>query len=183
MPWRPLPSASRLIPTFSVDSAWTFERDARWFGRALRQTLEPRLLYVNTPYRDQSGLPNFDAAGKDFNFDSIYSDNAFSGVDRVSDAHQVTAGAVSRLIDPGTGIEALRLGLVQRFLFTDQRVTPDGQPFTRRFSDLLLLGSIGLIPNWTRESSVQYSPDMRRAVRTIASARYSPGPFRTLNAT
>ena len=29
---------------------------------ALRQTLEPRLLYVNTPFRDQARLPNFDAA-------------------------------------------------------------------------------------------------------------------------
>ncbi len=43
--------ATRVIPTLSVDSAWTLERDARWFGRNVRQTLEPRLLYVNTPYR------------------------------------------------------------------------------------------------------------------------------------
>lgn len=176
-------SASRLIPTLSIDSAWVFERDTRWFGKALRQTLEPRLLYVNTPFRDQSALPNFDAAGKDFNFDSIYADNVFSGIDRVSDAHQVTAGVTSRLLDPATGVEAMRLGLVQRFLFKDQRVTPDGQPFTRRFSDLLLLGSTSLVPHWTLETSVQYSPDIRRVVRSIASARYSPGPFRTLNAT
>ena len=176
-------NASRVIPTFSLDSAWVLERDTRWFGKALRQTLEPRLLYINTPYRDQSGLPNFDAAGRDFNFDSIYTDNAFSGIDRVSDAHQLTAGVTTRLLDPGTGVEAMRLGLVQRFLFKDQRVTPDGQPFTRRFSDLLLLGSTSLVPNWTLETSVQYSPDIRRAVRSLASARYSPGPFRTLNAT
>ena len=176
-------NASRVIPTFSLDSAWVLERDTRWFGKALRQTLEPRLLYINTPYRDQSGLPNFDAAGRDFNFDSIYTDNAFSGIDRVSDAHQLTAGVTTRLLDPGTGVEAMRLGLVQRFLFKDQRVTPDGQPFTRRFSDLLLLGSTSLVPHWTLETSVQYSPDIRRAVRSLASARYSPGPFRTLNAT
>ena len=176
-------NATRVIPSFSLDSAWVFERDTRWFGKALRQTLEPRLLYVNTPYRDQSGLPNFDAAGKDFNFDSIYTDNAFSGVDRVSDAHQLTTGVTTRLLDPATGVEAMRLGLVQRFLFKDQRVTPDGQPFTRRFSDLLLLGSTSLVPQWTLESSVQYSPDTRRVVRSLASARFSPGPFRTLNAT
>ena len=176
-------SVSRVIPSFSLDSTWVFERDTRWFGQAMRQTLEPRVLYVNTPFRDQAGLPNFDAAAKDFNFDSIYTDNAFSGVDRVSDAHQLTAGVTTRVLDPMTGAEALRLGAVQRILFRDQRITPDGQPFTQRFSDVLLLASTSLVKNWTLDASVQYSPDIGRTARSIVGARYSPGPFRTVNAT
>ena len=176
-------NGSRIIPTLSLDSAWVFERDTRFFGKSLRQTLEPRLLYVNTPYRDQSGLPNFDAYAKDFNFDSIFSDNAFSGVDRVSDAHQVTAGVTTRFIDPETGAERLRLGLAQRYLLRDQRVTPDGEPLTRRLSDLLLLGSTTVIPAWSLDASVQYSPDSNRVTRSIVSARYSPGPYRTISAT
>jgi LPS-assembly protein len=172
-----------VIPTLSVDSAWVFERDTRWFGRDVRQTLEPRLLYVNTPFRDQTLLPNFDSAGKDFNFETIYTENAFSGVDRVSDAHQLTAGVTTRLLDPDTGAEAVRLGVVQRVLFRDQRITPEGTPFTQRFSDILLLGSSNLIPKWHLDGTVQYNPDTRRAVRSIVSARYSPGPFRTINAT
>jgi LPS-assembly protein len=175
--------ASRVIPTLSLDSAWLLERDARWFGKDTRQTLEPRLLYVSTPYRDQAGLPNFDAAGKDFNFDSVYSENAFSGVDRVSDAHQFTAGVTTRLFDAASGAETLRLGLVQRYLFRDQRVTPDGIAFTRRFSDLLLLGSTTAVPHWNLEASVQYSPESSRTERSVVSARYSPGPFRTVGAT
>ncbi|HEY9238956.1 MAG TPA: LPS assembly protein LptD, partial [Burkholderiaceae bacterium] len=174
---------ARVIPTLSVDSAWVFERDTRIFGTAVRQTLEPRLLYVNTPYRDQSRLPNFDAYAKDFNFDSIFTDSAFSGVDRVSDAHQVTAGVTSRFIDPETGAERLRLGLAQRYLLRDQLVTPDGQPLTQRFSDLLLLGSTTVIPNWTLDASLQYSPDSDRVSRSVVGVRYSPGPYRTLSAT
>ncbi len=174
---------SRLIPTLSLDSAWIFERETRFFGQAVRQTLEPRLLYVNTSFRDQTGLPNFDASAKDFNFDSIFTENAFSGVDRVSDAHQLTAGVTTRVVDPETGAERLRLGVAQRYLLRDQLVTPDGQPLTRRFSDLLLLGSTTLIPAWTLEASVQYSPDNNRVTRSIVSARYSPGPFRTVIAT
>jgi LPS-assembly protein len=176
-------TAARVIPTFSLDSAWVFERDSHWFGRELRQTLEPRLLYVNTPFRDQTLLPNFDAAGKDFNFESIYTENAFSGVDRVSDAHQLTAGVTTRLLDPATGAEAARVGIVQRYLFRDQRITPEGTPFTQRFSDLLLLGSTALASRWNFDGSVQYNPDTRRVVRSIVGMRYSPGPFRTVNAT
>jgi LPS-assembly protein len=176
-------NGSRIIPTLSLDSAWVFERDTTFFGKALRQTLEPRLLYVNTPYRDQSGLPNFDAYAKDFNFDSIFTDNAFSGVDRVSDAHQVTAGVTTRLIDPESGAERLRLGVAQRYLLRDQLVTPDAQPLTQRFSDLLLLASTTVIPSWTLDSSVQYSPDSNRVTRSLVSARYSPGPYRTISTT
>ena len=176
-------SLSRVIPSFSIDSAWVFERDTRWFGQSVRQTLEPRVLYVNTPFRDQAGLPNFDAAAKDFNFESMFTDNAFSGVDRVSDAHQLTAGVTTRVLDPQTGAEALRLGLAQRYLFRDQRITFDAAPLTQRFSDVLVLGSTSLVKHWTLDASAQYSPDIGRAVRSVVSARYSPGPFRTVNAT
>ncbi len=187
--------ASRAIPTFSLDTAWQFERDAQWRGRALRQTLEPRLLYVNTPYREQRGLPNFDSAGKDFNFESIYTENAFSGVDRVSDANQLTAGVTTRLLDADSGEELLRLGIAQRYLFRDQLITPQpdlsrfdpalapqGPPLTQKLSDMLLLASTSVIPRWTLDASVQYSPENERVARSILGARYSPGPFRTVNA-
>ncbi|MGE5115051.1 MAG: LPS-assembly protein LptD, partial [Betaproteobacteria bacterium] len=128
-------------------------------------------------------LPNFDAAGRDFNFESIYADNQFVGVDRVSDANQITAGVTTRLLDPATGAELLRLGAVQRYLLREQRVTPEGTTLGKRFSDVLLLGSTSLVPSWTLDTSLQYSPEIDRTVRSIIGARYSPGPFRTLAAT
>jgi len=176
-------SASRVVPTFSIDQGWLFERKTEYFGRALLQTLEPRLFYVRTPFRDQLGLPNFDAAAKDFNFDSIYTDNSFSGVDRVSDAHQLTLGVSSRLTSLRDGSELLRLGVVQRVLFRDQRITPDGTANTQRLSDLLLLGSAHLSPRWWADGAIQYNSDLNRTVRSVMSLRYSPGPFRTINAT
>jgi LPS-assembly protein len=183
------PTARRVIPSFSVDAGMAFERETQAFGRTLQQTLEPRLLYVNTPYRQQSQLPNYDSAAKDFNFVSIYTDNAFSGVDRVSDSHQFTAGVTTRLVDQASGAEALRLGLVQRVLLRDQRVapqadgTPDGPPLEQRFSDALLLGSTSVLPGWTLDGAVQYSPDLSRSVRSILGARYSPAPYRTVGVT
>ena len=179
----------RTIPTFSIDAGMEFERSDVAFGRALRQTLEPRLLYVNTPTRAQSHLPNYDAAAKDFNFVSVYGENTFSGVDRVSDAHQITAGVTTRLVDEATGGEALRLGLVQRYLIRPQQVTPqpdgtpDGEPLTQRFSDVLLLGSTNVLPHWTIDAAVQYGAEIQRSVRSILGVRYSPGRFRTVSTT
>ncbi len=184
---RALARDTRVIPSFSIDAGFELERSAQVFGRALQQTLEPRLFYVNTPYRAQSDLPNYDSAGKDFNFVSIYTDNNFTGVDRVSDSHQITAGLTTRLVDVATGAEALRLGIVQRYLLRTQRVTPQadgtpgGEPLAQRLSDVLLLGSTSVFPGWGLGASVQYSPEIGRSVRSVVSASYSPGAFRTVS--
>ena len=174
-------NATRFIPTVSVDSAWTFERDALMFGRAVRQTLEPRLFYANTPRRQQNDLPNFDSAVKDVNFDSIYTASAFSGVDRVSDSHLLTAGVTSRILDPQTGAEALRVGIAQRFFFRDQEVTANSLPVNQRFSDVLVAGSATLVPQWSAEASAQYNSDTRRVERSLVGLRYSPGLYRTVS--
>ena len=127
----PKSRASRAVPTLSLDGGMQFERAALWGARRLTQTLEPRVLYVNTPYRAQDSLPLFDTAAKDFNTISVFSDNAFAGVDRVSDAHQITAGVTTRLIDTANGNEALRLGIAQRYRLREQRITPDGVPLAQ----------------------------------------------------
>jgi LPS-assembly protein len=175
--------ASRTIPTFSVDTGAVFERDSHWFGRLQRQTLEPRLFYVNTAFREQATLPNFDSAPIDFNTISVYTENAFSGIDRVSDGHQITAGATTRWLDADTGAESLRLGIAQRYLLRDQRVTPDGLPLTQRWSDVLLDGSTSLVPNWRFDAALQYGAENSRPVRSILGVRYLPAPFHALSAT
>jgi LPS-assembly protein len=126
-------------------------------------------------------MPNFDAAPKDFNFDSIYTDNPFSGVDRVSDLHALSAGVTSRWVGATSGEEILRLGAVQRFLFRDQLVTPDGQPVTQRFSDLLLAAAAHLDEKWWADSTLEFNPETNRSVRSVLRARYSPGPFKTMS--
>jgi LPS-assembly protein len=176
-------SASRVIPTFSLGGGAEFERPTAWLGRPLRQTLEPRLLYVNTPYVDQSTYPNFDSAVKDYSFASIYSENVFSGIDRVSDTNAVTAGVTTRLLDASSGVELLQLGIVQRYLFNDQLVTDSGITEPKGFSDVLLRGSTRVLQPWNLEGYLRYSPSVDRVVRTILGAQYAPGPFRTLNLT
>jgi hypothetical protein len=88
----PIRSAARL-PIFSVDSGMTFERSSNWFGRDYTQTLEPRLFYLNIPYKNQDDIPIFDTALADFNFAQIFADNQFSGWDRINNANQLTTAA------------------------------------------------------------------------------------------
>ncbi|MGR4868556.1 LPS-assembly protein LptD [Variovorax sp. LARHSF232] len=176
-------SANRVLPTFSLDSGLIFERDASFFGRAFTQTLEPRAFYTYTPFKDQNQLPIYDTAQNDFNFATIYTENVFSGNDRIADNNMATVGVTSRLIDPDTGAEAARVGIAQRIRFKDQLVTLPGQaPVTDRFSDILLGGSINWTPQWSMDGTVQYNPDTQRSNRITLGARYQPGPYRSIAA-
>jgi LPS-assembly protein len=176
-------AASRVVPTFSLDSGLVFERDTRLFGRDLRQTLEPRAFYVNTPYRDQSLLPNYDSGANDFNLATIYSENVFVGNDRISDSNLLTLGVTSRYLNPETGAEVLRIGVAQRLRFTDQNVSlPGDAPVVDRISDLLLGGSVNWDPRWSLNATVQFNPTTEQSVRSTLSARYNPSGYRTVTA-
>ena len=183
----PLPdgtaSASRVLPTFSLDTGLQFERSTSLLGRSLTQTLEPRAFYVYTPYRDQSRLPNYDSGENSFNFASVFTENAFVGDDRIADANLLTLGTASRLLDPATGAEAARFEVAQRLRFADQRVTlPGGQPISERLSDVLVGTSINWDPRWRFGSTVQYNPKTSQFDRSSFGARYSPGNYRTVSA-
>lgn len=174
--------ATRNVPTFSLDGGLVFERDASYLDRRFRQTLEPRLFYVNTPYVEQNYLPNYDSGVTDFNFASIYAENAFVGNDRIADNDLLTAGLSSRLLDSDNGAEIARVGIAQRFRLADQRVTlPGGTPASKGISDILLGAGLLVDPRWYLDSTVQYNPATEKSVRSTVSARYNPGHYRVLN--
>jgi LPS-assembly protein len=177
-------SASRSVPSYSIDSGLIFERAASYFGRSFTQTLEPRAFYTYTPYRDQSSLPIYDSGANDFNFATLFSDNAFTGNDRISDNNLLTFGLTSRLLEPASGAEIVRLNYAQRLRFKDQRVTlPGGAADTSRLSDMLFGATINWSSRWQSDATVQYNPDIRRSQRSTLSARYTPSNYRVLSAT
>ena len=174
---------SRVVPTFSLDSGLVFEREASFFGRTLLQTLEPRAFYVYTPFRDQTLLPNYDSGANDFNFSTIYTENAYVGNDRISDNNLLTLGLTTRFLDPKTGSELARFGVAQRFRFNDQNVTlPGGVPEVAGFSDILLGTTLNWIPRWTFDSTVQFNPRTQESTRMTIGGRYSPGNYRVISA-
>jgi LPS-assembly protein len=182
-------SASRVLPTASLDTGMVFERSASYLGRNFTQTLEPRAFFTWTPNRDQSRLPNYDSAANDFNLASIYNENVFGGNDRISDTRALTLGASSRLLDPATGAEVVRVGLAQRYLLRDQTVVlpnatglAGGDPVTERFSDVLLAARVQWSPRWSTDANVQFRPSDQRSVRTTLSGRYTPSNYRVLSA-
>lgn len=175
------PDDTRELPIYSVDSAVTFERQARIRGRDFIQTLEPRLYYVYIPFRDQSQLPNFDTALADFNLAQIFTENQFVGGDRINDANQLTAAVTSRFIDPRDGNEQLRLTMGQRYYFSPQQVTLDSSPRSFDRSDLLFGITGRLNRRWVTDMGLQYSANEDRVERSNVAFRFQPDAGRVAN--
>jgi LPS-assembly protein len=176
-------SADSTVPTFSVDAGLVFERESGWQGRDLVQTLEPRIFYVRTPFHNQSVLPNYDTAASDFNFASIFAENAYVGHDKISDNDLLTFGLTTRFIEAETGEQRARFGLAQRYRFEEQLVTinPATAPALAGWSDVLLGASVNLSRQWAVDTTVQYNPSTDQSSRSTLGARYTPAPYRVLN--
>jgi LPS-assembly protein len=173
---------SRVLPTFSLDSGLVFERPGSLFGRAVTQTLEPRLFYVRTPYKDQSAFPNFDSAEAGFSFAQIFNENHFIGSDRIADANQATLALVSRYIE-SNGAERLRLALGQRFYFSEQRVLLNAASAGNHArSDVLLAAAGRIADDWNFDSAIQYNASAGSVFSSNYGVQWQPGQKRVVNA-
>ena len=170
------------IPISSLDAGLVFERDASAYGQSFVQTLEPRAYYVYVPYKDQSKAPVFDTAIDDYNFAQLYSTNRYLGNDRIGDANQVTLGLTSRLLDPATGAERLRVSVGERFYFQDQRVTLTEAPRSASSSDVLIGAEGRLSDAWALGGLMQYNFDLSQTERLDLGFRYTPAPGKAFNA-
>ena len=129
---------SRTLPTFSADSGMYLERNVTIADTPLVHTLEPRLFYLYVPYTNQNGYSNsntpnqtntnvlnpvFDSALYDFQYNTMFRENSFSGNDRIQDANQITTALTSRLMDDKAGLERLKLNVGEIIYFRDRLVS------------------------------------------------------------
>ncbi|MDR2875901.1 MAG: LPS-assembly protein LptD [Methylobacillus sp.] len=175
-------SDSRTVPIFSLDSGMYFDRDFRVGKNSYTQTLEPRIFYVYIPYTDQSRLPIFDTGLADLSMDTLFTENQFTGQDRINDANQVTMAFTSRLIDSRTGIQRLAATVGQRFYFSNRKVgLPGADTVINNSSDIVAAVTARLRTHWNIDAAWQYNTDIDRTTKANLGTRYNPEPGKTLN--
>lgn len=175
-------NAQRALPIASLDSGLFFERDVQVRGSNYVQTLEPRLYYLYVPYRNQDSLPVFDSADADFGFSQIFSENLYSGQDRIPNANQLTFAVTSRMIRQQSGAELGRASLGTRFYFENQRVILPGED--KRSGEVadVLGGFSGRVLHDTQlDLYAQYNPRDSRLERATFGVRYQPGNAQALS--
>ena len=157
----------RQVPIYSLDTSLIFDRKLNNYS--FYQTLEPRLYYVKIPYRDQSDIPIFDSVESDFNLAQIFTENLFTGQDRINDVNQLTAAVSSRIYSSLNGYDIFKFIIAQRFYFEDQNVTLDlSDSYTRTSnrSDILAGFSGNLLERMSLDLITQYNIEENRWERT-----------------
>ena len=154
------------VPIFSIDSGLFFERELQIKDTAYLQTLEPRLLYVNIPYkRRQRGFPDFDSdAGSDSSLSHFFRTNRFFGGDRIGDTEHYALGVSSRLVSGDTGRQRLKLSLGQVFYRQDRvlSLASDSSTQTQNTSGLLTEFTAALSARWDATGFAHWDEDTYR---------------------
>jgi len=178
-------SIERTLPIASLDSGLFFDRNFKISNRSYVQTLEPRLFYTYIPNHDQRNIPIFDTGVSDFNFSSLFSENQFTGNDRINNANQLSTALTTRFIDADSGAQRLSASIGQRYYFVDQKVALDyNNAATYRksnSSDIIAGFSTHLKTSWKLDAFWQYNTADSRSVRRTFTSRYNPEPGKTLN--
>jgi LPS-assembly protein len=166
------------LPVASLDTGLLFERPG--IDRTI--SLEPRLLYLYTPFRNQDELPLFDTGIPDLNLVQLFRSNRYVGADRVGDANQVSVGVTSRLLDNANGVQFLSATLGQTFYFETPRVRlPDEDTGRRSRSDLVAQLELNAFRHWSADLGVQWNPESSRQERSQIGLRYQPAPESVAN--
>lgn len=178
-------SPSRTVPIASVDSGLTLERTSGAHGQRL-VTLEPRLMYLYVPYRNQNSgdhqLPIFDTGLPDLEPVELFRTNRYVGADRVGDANQVNAALTSRLLNSSDGRQYLSATIGEEFYFETPRVTLPGEVVrTDRRSDLIAELSLTALTHWSATAGVQWDPQASEAQRAEVSLQYHSSGNRVIN--
>ncbi len=174
-------SPERALPTVSLDVGAIFEREAG-SERQWLQTLEPRVLYVHTPYRDQNDIPVFDTIAPDFNIVQIFRKRPLLGYDRIVDLDQVSLGVTSRLIATGSGRTIVRGTIGQTRFLSTRGVTLPGEPLrTGESSDYIAEIDVLLSERWNFEAGHQWNSEASETVKSEFRLQYQPRDDSVIN--
>jgi LPS-assembly protein len=176
-------SPSRSLPIASLDAGLYFDRETEIKGSQYLHTLEPRLFYLNAPYREQNGIPLFDTRPFTFSWGQLFRDNRYSGPDRQTDANQLTLALSTRFLRQSDGFERLSASIGQIIYFDDSRVTttPGDVPVEQGKSAWIADTTYAPTDRWTIGASYQWDPNIRRENLISTRARYLIGDDGVVN--
>jgi LPS-assembly protein len=167
-------SPNRSLPIASLDMGLFFDRETSIGGKSFLHTLEPRLYYLNTPYRDQDDLPLFDTRAFTFSWGQLFRDSRFTGADRQNDANQLTTALTTRLIRQADGREKLSASIGQITYFDDSEVTLNPSDPVDRDGKSAWVADVNwaITDRWTLGSTYQWNPKYRKEDLASVRGRY-----------
>ena len=165
---------TRSMPITTIDAGLFFDRETKLGGDTYLHTLEPRIYYLNAPYREQSQLPLFDTRAFTFSWGQLFRDTRYTGADRQNDANQLTTALTTRLLRQADGREKLSASIGQITYFDDSRVTLNNAEAIVEKGKSAWVADVNWAINdrWTVGTTYQWDPTYKREDLASIRARY-----------
>jgi LPS-assembly protein len=136
-----------------------------------QHTIEPSIEYVINASTSQSQLPNYDSTLRSFSTSNLFTNDQYSGVDRISNGQWLSYGVTSRLISlvPENDLmETATFSIGQRWApSSDQEYQND-----HAFSDVVSGLELDFVGGWSMQASNRYNPHEQEIANTDVTLSY-----------
>jgi len=150
---------SRTLPKVRFHSGVNFDRQANFWGNGFTQTLEPQLQYLYIPEKDQRNIGVYDTTTLQDDYNGLFRDKRFSGLDRIAQANQYSWGVTSRLLD-AKNQEQLRVSLGRIVYLNDSNLNlGDNRDIAVDKSALAAEFYARINRKWQFSSDIQYNTE------------------------
>jgi len=150
-------NVSRTLPKVRFHSGVNLDREMTLFDNQYTQTLEPQLQYLYIPDEDQSNIGVYDTTTLQDDYDGLFRDRRFSGLDRIAEANQYSWGVTSRILNPeSTEVFRLSLGRIV-YLNNSNIASSEEHDIAADVSALATEVFVRLNRNWQFSGDIQYN--------------------------
>ncbi|QZY37613.1 LPS assembly protein LptD [Enterobacter cancerogenus] len=168
-------SVNRVLPQFKMDGKLIFERDMGLLADGYTQTLEPRMQYLYVPYRDQSKIQNYDSSFLQSDYNGLFRDRTYGGLDRIASANQLTTGVTTRVYDE-SAVERFNISVGQIYYFTESRTGDDDINWEKdnKTGSLVWAGDTywRMTDRWGLRGGLQYDTRLNNVATSSAAIEY-----------
>jgi len=173
-------SPERAVPIYSLDLTGVFQKT--WKNGRYLQTLEPRILGVYIPYRNQDDFPIFDTIAPDMNGIQMFRKNRYVGQDRLGDTSQITYGITTKVFDANKSNPLFGFTLGQIRYFKDRKVAlPSETKLTEDSSGYMAMMNMKINKNWSIKLGHMWNTYSNKSMKTTARFQYKSGQSEIFN--
>ena len=176
------PNINRTVLGSGVDVDFTVNNETSLFGYKVNHQISPLISYNYRAKKVQGNIPLFDSTDKYddiISFADLTSGERYSGLDRITNANDVTLSLESTYREIGASEDdkdLLSMKIAQTY-YTDDEVVSDtaNTNYETRKSYSDIAASIDMsINKFTLSSAAQFNPDQSKIVKKENTITYSP---------
>jgi len=165
-------NVSRTLPKFRLHGGINFDKQLAYQGNNYTQTLEPQIQYLYIPNKDQNGIGVYDTTTLQDDYNGLFRDKRFSGLDRIAQANQYSWGVTSRLLTAeNQEIFRLSLGRIVYLSNSDSSIN-EVQNISTEESALATEVYLRLNRKWEFTGDIQYNTDTSTTNKSQSNIDY-----------